>query len=58
MANAARDRLARTLRGDAQPAFSTELTARPDGLSLEVEGSRSAPRRGTLAQAPARSQDR
>ena len=37
MTNAARDRLARTLRDDAQPAFSIELTARPDGLSLEVE---------------------
>jgi hypothetical protein len=28
MATAARDRLARTLRGDAQTAFSVELTAR------------------------------
>ena len=34
----ARDRLARTLRGDAQPAFSVELTARRDDLSLVVEG--------------------
>ena len=38
MATAARDRLARTLRGDTQAAFSVELTARPDDLSLEVEG--------------------
>ena len=37
MATAARDRLARTLRGDAQAAFSVELTARTDDLSLEVE---------------------
>ena len=38
MATAARDRLARTLRGDAQAAFSVELTAKTDDLSLEVEG--------------------
>src|SRR6266487_361972 len=38
MATAARDRLARTLRGDAQTEFSVELTARTDDLSLEVEG--------------------
>ncbi len=38
MATAARDRLARTLRGDAQTAFSVELTARTGDLSLEVEG--------------------
>src|ERR1700688_2114088 len=38
MATAARNRLARTLRGDAQTAFSVELTARTDHLSLEVEG--------------------
>jgi predicted 2-oxoglutarate/Fe(II)-dependent dioxygenase YbiX len=38
MATAARDRLARTLRGDAQVAFSVELTARTDDLNLEVEG--------------------
>jgi hypothetical protein len=38
MLTAARDRLARTLRGDAQTAFSVELTARTDDLSLEVEG--------------------
>ena len=38
MATAARDRLARTLRGEAQTAFSVELTAKTDGLSLEVEG--------------------
>lgn len=38
MATTARERLARRLRGDAQAAFSVELTARPDDLSLEVEG--------------------
>ena len=38
MATAARDRLARTLRGDAQAAFSVELTAKADDLGLEVEG--------------------
>jgi len=38
MARAARDRLARTLRGETQTAFSVELTARPGDLSLEVEG--------------------
>ncbi len=38
MATAARDRLARTLRGDVQTAFSVELTARTDDLSLKVEG--------------------
>src|SRR6266568_2717973 len=38
MATAARDRLARTLRGDAQTAFSVEMAAKTDDLSLEVEG--------------------
>ena len=38
MATSARDRLARTLRGDAQTAFSVELTASTDDLSLVVEG--------------------
>jgi hypothetical protein len=38
MTTAARDRLARALRGGTQTAFSTELTARLDDLSLEVEG--------------------
>ncbi len=38
MATAARDRLARTLRGDAQTGFSVELTAKTDDLSLVVEG--------------------
>ena len=38
MATAARDRLSRTLRGDAKTAFSLELTAGPDDLSVEVEG--------------------
>jgi 2OG-Fe(II) oxygenase superfamily len=38
MATAARDRLARTLRGEAQAAFSVELTASLDDLSLQVEG--------------------
>jgi hypothetical protein len=37
MRTAARDRLARTLRGDAQTASSVELMARTDDLSLEVE---------------------
>ena len=38
MATAARDRLARTLRGETQAAFSAELTAKMDDLNLEVEG--------------------
>jgi hypothetical protein len=38
MATAARDRLAKTLHGDAKTAFSVELAARTDDLSLEVEG--------------------
>jgi predicted 2-oxoglutarate/Fe(II)-dependent dioxygenase YbiX len=38
MVAAARDRLARTLRGDAQAAFSVELTARTADLSLHVAG--------------------
>ena len=38
MAAAARDRLVRTLRGNAQTAFSVALTARSDDLCLEVEG--------------------
>ncbi len=38
MAIPARDRLARTLRGDAKSAFSVELTAGADDLRLEVEG--------------------
>jgi hypothetical protein len=38
MATTARDRLARTLRGEAQATFSVELTARMDDLNLEVEG--------------------
>jgi hypothetical protein len=38
MATAARDRLARTLRGDAQTAFSVELMAKTEDLSLAVEG--------------------
>ena len=38
MATAARDRLARTLRGDVKSAFSAELVARADDLSLELEG--------------------
>ncbi|MGH3159744.1 MAG: 2OG-Fe(II) oxygenase [Streptosporangiaceae bacterium] len=38
MANAARDQLARTLRGEAEAAFAVELTAKPDDLILEVEG--------------------
>jgi len=38
MVTAARDRLARTLRGDAETAFSVELTARTGDLGLAVEG--------------------
>ncbi len=38
MVTAARDRLARTLRGDEETAFSVELTAGPGDLSLAVEG--------------------
>jgi hypothetical protein len=38
MATAARDRLGRLLLGDATSVFSTEPTARPEDLSLEVEG--------------------
>ena len=38
MATAARDRLARTLRGDVQAAFSVTLTAAMGDLNLEVEG--------------------
>ena len=38
MATAARERLARTLHGEAQAAFSVELTAKTDDLNLEVEG--------------------
>jgi hypothetical protein len=38
MATAARDRLGRTLRGDAQTAFSAELAAAANDLSLDVEG--------------------
>jgi hypothetical protein len=34
----ARDRLARTLLGDATSSSSVELTARPDDLSLVIEG--------------------
>jgi hypothetical protein len=38
MAAAARDRLARMLRGDAATAASIGLTTRPDNLRLQVEG--------------------
>jgi len=38
MSTAPRERLARTLRGDEQTAFSVELTAPADDLKLEVEG--------------------
>jgi predicted 2-oxoglutarate/Fe(II)-dependent dioxygenase YbiX len=38
MVTAARDRLARTLRGGAETAFSVELTARTADLSLAVDG--------------------
>jgi predicted 2-oxoglutarate/Fe(II)-dependent dioxygenase YbiX len=38
MVTAARDRLARTLRGDAETAFSVDFTASTGDLSLAVEG--------------------
>lgn len=38
MVLASRDRMARTLRGGAKPAFSVEPAARADDLRLEVEG--------------------
>src|SRR5487761_3653 len=38
MASAARDRLGKTLRGDSEPASSTERTVRMDALTLDVEG--------------------
>lgn len=38
MATAARDRLASTLRGEAAPAFSVEVTAPTEALSLDIEG--------------------
>ena len=38
MASAARDRLGKALRGDAEPASSTDLTVRMDALTLDVEG--------------------
>jgi hypothetical protein len=38
MSTAARKRLARTLRGDEETAFSVELTTTPGSLNLEVEG--------------------
>lgn len=38
MASAARDRLGKTLRGDSEPAPSTERTVRMDALTLDVEG--------------------
>ena len=38
MVTAARDRLARTLLGDAEASFSAELTLRAENLSLAVEG--------------------
>jgi 2OG-Fe(II) oxygenase superfamily len=38
MASAARDRLGKSLRGDAEPASSTDLTVRMDALTLDVEG--------------------
>lgn len=37
MVTAARDRLARTLRGDVNSAFSAELTVPLKDLSLEIE---------------------
>lgn len=38
MASAARDRLGKALRGDAEPASSTERAVRMDALTLDVEG--------------------
>ena len=38
MASAARDRLGKALRGDAEPVSSTDLTVRMDALTLDVEG--------------------
>lgn len=38
MASAARDRLGKTLRGDAEPASSTGLAVGMDALTLDVEG--------------------
>jgi hypothetical protein len=38
MASAARDRLGKALRGDVEPASSTDLTVRADALTLDVEG--------------------
>jgi hypothetical protein len=38
MASAARDRLGKILRGDAEPVSSTERTVRMDALALDVEG--------------------
>ena len=38
MAAAARDRLGKALRGDEEPASSTDLTVRMDALTLDVEG--------------------
>lgn len=38
MASAARDRLGKALRGDAEAASSTDLTVRMDALTLDVEG--------------------
>lgn len=38
MASAARDRLGKALRGDAEAASSMELTVRMDALALDVEG--------------------
>jgi hypothetical protein len=38
MASAARDRLAKTLRSDSEPASRTKRTVRMDALTLDVEG--------------------
>ena len=38
MASAARDQLGKALRGDTEPASSTDLTVRMDALTLDVEG--------------------
>jgi hypothetical protein len=38
MASAARDQLGKALRGDSEPASSTERTVRMDALTPDVEG--------------------
>jgi hypothetical protein len=49
MVTAARDRLARTLRGDAETAFSVQFTTPADDLSLAVVGPAVAAQRSQAA---------